>query len=73
MLENLFEQLQNFSDMEVVEGVERHDREFRDHVAEGHEGWMLIHIEQQDCSDIRHPLNISYVWSVHSEGLKYSL
>ena len=44
MLEYLFEQLQNLSDMLVVEGVEGHYGELRYHVTEGHKSWMLIHV-----------------------------
>jgi hypothetical protein len=43
MLEDLLEELKDLSHMEVVEGVEGHDWEFGDHVAEGHKSRMLFH------------------------------
>lgn len=73
VLENLFEELHDFSHLRLVEAIERHNREFSDHIAKGDEGLMLIHIEKQNCCYVGHPLDVANVWPMHSEGLQHSL
>jgi hypothetical protein len=68
MLEYLLKELEDLSYMQVVEGVKGHDWEFRDHVAEGHERRMLIHVQKQDCRHIRHALNVANIRSMHSKS-----
>ena len=46
VLEYLFEQLKYLSDLTFIKAVEGHNRIFSDHVAEGYECLMFIHIQQ---------------------------
>jgi hypothetical protein len=69
VLEHLLEQLEDLFHLAIVEAVEGHDWVLGDHVAEGNEGLVLLHIEEEDGRHIGHALNVANVWSMHSEGL----
>ncbi len=68
MLEDLLEKLKKLPHLSIVETVKGHDGEFGNHVAEGDKGLVLIHIEEENCCDIRHALNIADVWPMHCES-----
>ncbi len=69
MLEYLLEELENLPHMQIVEGIEGHYWEFRYHIAKGHEGRVLIHVEKQDCRHIGHTLDVTNIWTMHRESL----
>lgn len=73
VLEHLLEKLKKLPHLGIVEAVEGHDRELGYHVAKGHESLVLIHVKKEDRCDVGHPLNITYVWSVHRESLENPL
>lgn len=58
MLQNLLEQLHNFLYLAIVEAVKRHDGELSNHVAEGREGLLFAHVQQEHCRNIGHALDI---------------
>jgi hypothetical protein len=46
VLEDLLEKLQNLFYLPIIEGVEGHNWEFRNHVAKSHKSLMLIHVKE---------------------------
>jgi len=72
--ENLFIQLHDFSDKNVVKSVERQNWVLGHKVAkcDKRHKW-IFHVHEKHSCHVRHPLNVANIWPVHSERLKYLL
>ena len=74
MREHSLVELHYLAHLHVVKAVEGHDWVLSHKVAERDKALILIvHKEEQDCSDIRHALDVANIRSIHGEGLQDAL